>query len=185
MIYITLFFEFFKIGLFAVGGGMVTIPFLYELTDKYSWFTKEILGNMIAISESTPGPVGVNMATYAGINATGIWGGIVATLGLVFPSVVIIVLVSKILEKFKSNKYVAHAFSGIRPGTTGMIASAGIGILFLALFGVDSWQEISFSLLNYKAVILFALTLIITNKIKIHPVFYILAGGIIGAIFAI
>ena len=127
MIYITLFLEFFKIGLFAVGGGMVAIPFLYELTNKYDWFTKEVLGDMIAISESTPGPVGVNMATYAGINASGVLGGIIATLGLVFPSVVIIILVSKILEKFKSNKYVANAFSGIRPGTTGMIASAGIG----------------------------------------------------------
>ena len=185
MTYITLFLEFFKIGLFAVGGGMVTIPFLYELTDKYSWFSKEILGNMIAISESTPGPVGVNMATYAGINAAGILGGITATLGLVFPSVVIIILVSKILEKFKSNKYVGNAFSGIRPGTTGMIASAGIGILFLALFGNSSWREISFSLLNYKALILFIITIIITNKVKLHPVFFILAGGVIGAIFGI
>ena len=185
MIYLTLFLEFFKIGLFAVGGGMVTIPFLYELTDKYTWFTKEILGNMIAISESTPGPVGVNMATYAGINASGLSGGITATLGLIFPSIVIIILVSKILEKFKTNKYVANAFSGIRPGTTGMIASAGLGILFLALFGVDSWKDLSLTILNYKAVILFIVTLIITNKIKIHPVFYILAGGLLGAIFAI
>ena len=98
MIYLSLFFEFFKIGLFAVGGGLATIPFLYALTDKYTWFTKEILGNMIAIAESTPGPVGVNMATYGGINAAGVLGGITATLGLVFPSVVIIIFVAVLTQ---------------------------------------------------------------------------------------
>lgn len=184
MIYFILFFEFFKIGLFAVGGGLATIPFLYILTDKYTWFTKEILGDMIAIAESTPGPVGVNMATYAGINTAGIPGGIVATLGLVFPSIVIIILVAKIFQKFKDNIYVKHAFSGIRPAVTGMIASAGVGILLLAIFGDSSWKTLNFFNLSIKAVILFVITLVITNKIKIHPVFFILAGGIIGAIFS-
>ena len=184
MIFLQLFFEFFKIGLFAIGGGLATIPFLYELTEKYSWFTKEILGNMIAIAESTPGPVGVNMATYAGINAAGIPGGIIATLGLVCPSIIIIIAVAKIFQKFKENKYVKYAFSGIRPAVTGMIASAGLGILFLALFSESNWQLINLSNFSLKAAILFIITLILTRKIKIHPVFFILAGGIVGAIFS-
>lgn len=184
MIYITLFFEFFKIGLFAVGGGLATIPFLYELTDKYGWFSKEMLGNMIAIAESTPGPIGVNMATYSGINAIDIWGGIIATLGLVFPSVVIIIFVAKIFQKFKENKYVKDAFSGIRPAVTGMIASAGIGILFLAIFGQSEWQSVKLSAFSIKSAILFSVILFLIQKIKIHPVFFIIAGGIIGAIFS-
>ena len=184
MIYLNLFIEFFKIGLFAVGGGLATIPFLYALTEKYVWFTKEVLGDMIAIAESTPGPIGVNMATYGGINAAGILGGITATIGLVFPSVVVIIFVAKIFEKFKDNIYVKNAFSGIRPAVTGMIASAGIGILLLALFGESSWQAVQLSNFSFKAGILFIATLILTNKIKIHPVFFILAGGVIGAIFS-
>ena len=100
MIYIKLFLEFFKIGLFAVGGGLATIPFLYDLAEKTSWFTKAELSNMIAVGESTPGPIGVNMATYAGVQTTGILGGISATLGLICPSLIIILIIAKILDKF-------------------------------------------------------------------------------------
>lgn len=185
MIYLQLFYEFFKIGLFAVGGGLATIPFLYSLTDKYTWFTKEILGDMIAIAESTPGPIGVNMSTYAGINAAGIAGGIVATLGLVFPSIVIIFIVAKIFQKFKENMYVKNAFSGIRPAVAGMIASAGIGILLLALFGESSWQDLKLSGFSIKAGLLFVAVLFLSNKFKkLHPIVFILAGGVIGAIFS-
>ena len=109
MIYLKLFYEFFKIGLFAVGGGAATIPFLSSLSEKTAWFTQTDLANMIAISESTPGPIGVNMATYAGFNAGssfgsfwyGIAGGVVATLSLVLPSVIVCIIVYKFLEKFK------------------------------------------------------------------------------------
>ena len=185
MILLQLFYEFFKIGLFAVGGGLATIPFLYSLTEKYSWFTKEILGNMIAIAESTPGPVGVNMATYAGINATGIIGGIVATLGLVCPSIIIIIFVAKIFQKFKENKYVKYAFSGIRPAVTGMIASAGMVILLLALFDQTSLKTLSLSDFSIKAFVLFVSVLLLTNKFKkLHPIIFILVGGIIGVIFS-
>lgn len=184
MIYLQLFYEFFKIGLFAVGGGLATIPFLYSLTDKYAWFTKEILGDMIAIAESTPGPIGVNMATYAGINAAGILGGIAATFGLVSPSIVVIIIVAKIFQKFKENLYVKNAFSGIRPAVTGMIASAGVGILLLALFGDSSWRTLNIGNFSIKAAALFVVTLVATNKTKLHPIVFILAGGVIGAIFS-
>ena len=123
MIYLTLFIEFFKIGLFAIGGGLATIPFLFQLTEKFSWFSVEDLTNMIAVSESTPGPLGVNMATYAGIKAAGSLGGVIATTGLVLPSLIIIILISKVLEKFKSNSLISSAFYGLRPAVAAMIFS--------------------------------------------------------------
>ena len=95
MTYLILFLEFFKIGLFAVGGGLATLPFLSELAGKYPWFDESMLGNMIAVSQSTPGPIGINMATYAGFNAGGVLGGLVATIGIVTPSVIIILIVKK------------------------------------------------------------------------------------------
>ena len=125
MIYLQLFYEFFKTGLFAVGGGLATIPFLSAMTDKYTWFTKAQLADMIAVAESTPGPIGVNTATFAGYNAAGIPGAIIATLSLVLPSYIIILAISKALQKFRDNKYVNDAFTGLRPAATGLI-----GLLF-------------------------------------------------------
>ncbi len=184
MIYLTLFLEYFKIGLFAVGGGLATIPFLYELTEKYTWFTKEILGDMIAVAEATPGPIGVNMATYAGINATGILGGITATMGLICPSIIIILIVAGVFAKFKENTLVKNAFYSIRPVVLGMISSAGLGIFLIALFGSDSIGDLSLFSLNVKASFFFVIMLILTNKIKLHPIFYIALGGLVGALFS-
>ena len=99
MIYLKLFWEFFKIGLFAVGGGMATLPFLQELSVRTGWFPQSLITDMIAVSESTPGPIGINMATYVGCNIAGLPGGIIATLGEVLPSVIIVIIVSKYLEK--------------------------------------------------------------------------------------
>ena len=107
---VLLFIEFFKTGLFAIGGGLATLPFLYDLSDKYDWFDRGMLANMIAISESTPGPIGVNMSTYAGFNAEGVVGGIVATVALVMPSLIIIIIVAKFLGKFNDNKYKIYNF---------------------------------------------------------------------------
>lgn len=193
MIYLILFLEFFKTGLFSIGGGLATIPFLYEMADKYPWFTRPMLGDMIAISESTPGPIGVNMATYSGIQGGllhgGLWagllGGFVATFGLVLPSVIIIILVYKVFEKFKSNRQVQNAFYGIRPAVTGMIASAGLGMVELALLNTEAFQATGSvaSLFQMKSIILFVVLLVLTNKIKIHPIFYILFAGIVGIIF--
>lgn len=112
MTLITLFLEFFKIGLFSVGGGLATLPFLYDLADRYDWFTRVQLIDMIAISESTPGPIGVNMATFAGYNTAGIIGGFTATMGIVVPALLVIITIAKVLDKFKDNKYVQSAFYG-------------------------------------------------------------------------
>ena len=130
MTFLHLFIEFFKTGLFAIGGGLATIPFLEDIARRYTWFTTEQLTDMIAISESTPGPIGVNMATYAGYQAgyaeggvlLGILGGLVATLSLVLPSVIVILIIAGFLEKFKENKLVKNTFYCLRPAVIGMLA---------------------------------------------------------------
>ncbi len=136
MIYLTLFFEFFKIGLFAIGGGLVTVPFLFDLAESYNWFTAKELADMIAVSESTPGPLGVNMATFAGFHAAGVFGGVVATLGLVMPSVIIIIMVAKLLAQYQCNVRVQRILDGIRPAVIALILFAGLQIGKLALIDV-------------------------------------------------
>lgn len=171
-------FEFFKTGLFAVGGGLATIPFLYHIAEKYGWLDINMLPNMIAVSESTPGPIGVNMATYVGFQSHGIIGAIVTTLSLVFPSVVIIILISKILDKFKSNHFVQDAFYGLRPAVTALIASAGVTVLKSALFN----EGFSVSI---KALVLFASLMAIRLIFKkIHPIFIIVIAAATGVVFS-
>ncbi len=137
-----LFFEFFKAGLFAIGGGLATLPFLSDMADKYTWFTHEILVNMVAISESTPGPLGVNMATYAGFNAGGVLGAVVAVIGLLMPSVLIVILiVAKFYTRYRENTLVQDIFGCLRPVATGLIAAAGASVIIIALFGSEfSWS---------------------------------------------
>lgn len=183
--FLILFSEFFKIGLFAVGGGLATIPFLYELCDKYAWFTKEDLTNMIAVSESTPGPIGVNMATYTGFTnglylggaGLGWLGGIVSTLGLITPSVIVVIFVAKILEKFKENKYVEYGFYGLRPAVVGLISAAVYGIFKTSLFN-------NFERFDIRAWVIFLPLLFVSFKFpKVHPVVIILVGAIAGVLF--
>jgi len=186
--WLLLFFEFFKIGLFSVGGGLATLPFLYKLADKYDWFTHGMIADMVAISESTPGPLGVNMATYTGYQFGGPLGSIIATVGLVFPSVVIIIMISKFLQRFRKNSYVEDVFYMIRPAVTGLIGAAGFSVIISALFHMKRITELSmenfFGLLRIKECILFAVMLILTNKYKKHPVLYIAIGAVVGIIFA-
>ena len=117
---ITLFLEFLKIGTFTVGGGLATLPFLFELADKYQWFSYEELMNMVAISESTPGPIGINMATYVGYNVANIIGAIAASIATIIPALFFIVLIAKFLGKFKDNKYVQAIFYGLRPAVAAL-----------------------------------------------------------------
>ena len=139
MIYLRLFWEFFKVGLFSVGGGLATLPFLYSLGAKTGWFSTADVANMLAVSESTPGPIGVNMATYAGFDCAGVLGGVVATLGLVTPSVIVIVLIAMALQAFRTNKYVDAAFYTLRPASTGLIAAAGWSVFALVLVNLDAY----------------------------------------------
>ena len=189
MIYLTLFIEFFQIGLFAVGGGMATLPFLMDLTRKYDWYTAGDLANMVAISESTPGPVGINMATYAGYNAAGIPGAVLATLALVFPSMVVIILVSKVLKKFAENRFVDGVFYTIRPAVTAMIAAAGWTVLSTSVIDISAvsagWSFDGFlAMFHPVALVLFAAAFA-ASKIwkKLHPIALIAAGAAVGIIF--
>ena len=196
MIYLQLFLEFFKTGLFAIGGGMATIPFLYDLSDKTGWFTHNDLANMIAVGESTPGPIGVNMATYVGY-VTGmqqggvlsaVLGAVIATLGLITPSVIVILIVAAILKSFRNNRYVESAFYGLRPASTGLIAAAGFSVIAANLFFKDVWQQGSFlGAFNWKGIVLAILLWMATNVFKktkkLHPIVFIGFSALIGILF--
>lgn len=190
MIFLYLFIEFFKTGLFSIGGGLATIPFLTAMSEKWGWFTRETLGNMIAVGESTPGPIGVNMATYVGYTVGydkfgtlgAILGGFIATFALVLPSVIIIVIVARILKAFKENKFVSRSFYAIRPAVTGMIATAAVTMIKSGIFTKSG--DSLLKMLDIKAAILFAVLFVCTNKIKLHPIFYIIIAGAAGAIFS-
>jgi chromate transporter len=190
MLYLRLFYEFFKTGLFAVGGGMATLPFLYNMSDSTGWFTHGQLADMVAVSESTPGPIGVNMATYVGFETAGVPGAVIATLGLVTPSIIIILLIAKVLKAFRENQYVDSAFYGLRPCSVGLIAAAGVLVLKLALLNTDLFATTGavLDLFNIKAIILAAVLIVCTryvNKLKdLHPIFFIAASAVVGIVFA-
>lgn len=177
MTLITLFLEFFKIGLFSVGGGLATLPFLYKLAENYDWFTKVELIDMIAISESTPGPIGVNMATFAGFNTAGILGGVTATMGIVVPALLVIILIAKVLDKFKQNKYVISAFYGIRPAVAALILASAWNVIQTTLFDTDA-QGLAF--FNWPALLCFAILYFLLVKYKKHPVLYIGLAALAG-----
>ena len=184
MIFLQLFYEFFKTGLFAVGGGLATLPFLEDISQRTGWFTSAQLADMLAISESTPGPIGVNMATYVGFETAGILGALCATAGLVMPSVIIIVLVSKVLEKFRTNTYVEAAFYGLRPASVAMVASAGIGVAMTTLLNLTAS---GFAVLRWRELVLAAVILALTNFVpkvkKFHPIVFIALAAAVGIIF--
>lgn len=189
-LYLRLFWEFFKTGLFAVGGGMATLPFMYDISDKTGWFTHSMLADMVAVSESTPGPIGVNMATYVGFVTGGIPGAVIATLGLVTPSVIVILLIARVLKAFRENQYVDAGFYGLRPCSVGLIAAAGVLVVKLALFNTELYASTGAiaDLFNIKALILAAVLLVATRCIKklkgLHPIVFILASAVIGIVFS-
>lgn len=180
MIYIRLFYEFFKAGLFAIGGGLATLPFLQEIGQKTGWFTSHDLMDLIAISESTPGPIGINAATYAGFHASGVLGGVVATLGLVAPSIIIIILVSKVLEKFKESELVQHIFYGLRPASTGLIAAAGFSVVLTTLLSVTELPTDPVGAFNWFGIVLAVILYWAIKKFNKHPVVYIGASALVG-----
>ncbi len=185
MIYLTLFLEFFKIGLFSVGGGLATIPFLYDLIDKYNWYNESVLIDMIAVSESTPGPIGINMATFSGYKASGICGGILATLGLILPSIIIIIILAQFLQKFKDSVLVKSIFTALRPAVTALIAAAGFQVFKISILNIDKFNKITnlFDLINFKSLALLLLLLFSIRKYKKHPIVYIASAAIIGIVF--
>ncbi len=174
--------EFFKTGLFAVGGGLATIPFLKEMSIKYGWFTMDRLTTMIAVSESTPGPIGVNMATYVGYEMFGLPGAVSATLSLIAPSIIVILIISRILDAFRDSKTVKAVFGGFRPAVVGFILSAVISI-YRTAFVLEG--TVLTEMVNWKALILYAVLLAFyLKREKTHPIVLILLAGFAGAVFA-
>lgn len=193
MIFLRLFFEFAKVGLFAVGGGLATIPFLQDMGARTGWFTDVDLTTMIAVSESTPGPMGVNMATYVGFQtgslaggpAGGVAGAVLATLGLITPSVIVIVIIAGFLQKFRQSKTVDAVFSGLRPASTALIAAAGLSVALSVLITVGGASEHAFAIHWPSAALTAAVFLCMQHKKlkKLHPAAFIAIAAAIGAVF--
>ena len=190
MILLRLFWEFFKTGLFAVGGGMATLPFLYDMSARTGWFTQARLADMIAVSESTPGPIGVNMATYVGFETAGIPGAVVATLGLICPSIIIILLLARVLKQFRESKTVDAVFYGLRPCSIALIAAAGLLVARVTFLNQDALAA-GFNpaeLLRWKELLLAAVLLVLTRFVeplkKLHPVVFIALSAAVGILFA-
>ena len=183
MLYLRLFYEFFKTGLFAVGGGLATLPFLNDMADRTGWFTRAQLADMLAVSESTPGPIGVNMATYVGFTTGGVLGSLIATLGLITPSIVIILIVANLLKAFRDSKYVSAAFYGLRPASTAMVAAAGVSVVLLALLDTSAS---GLAIFRWREIALAAVILVLTRwtpKVKdFHPIVFIALGAVVGVL---
>ena len=194
-IYLQLYWEFFKTGLFAIGGGMATLPFLKDIGASTGWYTYSDLMNMLAVSESTPGPIGINMATFVGYLVGGLPGAVIATLGEVTPSIIVILLIAVLLKNFQDNQYVNWAFYGLRPASTGLIGGACVAVMLEVLtfvhisaggivntFGLERGQ-----IFNLPALALAAVLLVLTNWVKKvkewHPIVFIGLSAVVGVIF--
>lgn len=185
MIYLRLFWEFFQIGIFAIGGGLATLPFLQRLSEKTGWYTLADLANMIAISESTPGPIGINMATYTGFHVAGVAGSIIATLGIIFPATVMVVIVAGFLEKFSHSRTVQQVFYGLRPASVGLICAAAYSVLTISLLNINAYRAVGqiAALFEWKSIALAAVLFFAMSKWKLHPALYIAISAVVGIVF--
>ena len=187
MTLLRLFFEFAKTGAFAVGGGMATIPFLQDMAERTGWFTNADLTTMIAVSESTPGPIGINMATYVGYQTAGVPGAVAASLGLVFPAMILITVIACFLQKFRQSKTVEAVFYGLRPASTALIASAGLSVAasVLVLTGSDPNQLGHTFAIHWPALALTVVVFLCMRHKKLrnlHPVVFIGISALVGAV---
>lgn len=197
-ILIRLYWELFKTGLFAVGGGLATLPFLQDIGESTGWYTYSDLMNMLAVSESTPGPIGINMATYVGFTIAGVPGAVIATIGEVTPSIIVILIVAALLKSFRENRFVNDGFYGLRPASTGLIGAAGITIILEVMTNIQTLSsesgiinqfavESGASLINWPPVALAAIILVLTNWVKptknLHPIIFIAFSAVVGVVF--
>ena len=172
MIYLLIAWAFLKIGLFAIGGGLVTVPFLFDLAEQYGWFNNQELTDIIAIAGSLPGPVGINMAAYAGFYAANLGGGILAPLCEALPSMLIIYIIARLLNKWHENKYMQKVLDGIKPAVLTLIVYAAWAVA----------REIDF---NNQKILLTGAFIVVMHYWKINAVFYILCAGCIGILLKI
>ena len=179
-----LFINFCKIGIFAVGGGYAVVPFVFEMADNSNginasgWLTREFTGNMLAVAQSLPGPIGGNLAAYTGFHYAGILGGLIAALALITPSLIILILVARTLETYRKNRYVISLFSGLRPAAAGLLSAAAFGAIALSIRNTAApvWYEY----LRWKESLIFLLLFFLIYKFKKHPIIYIAAAGAAG-----
>ncbi len=177
MIYLQLFLEFLKVGLFTVGGGLASLPFLEDMAETTGWFTHQQLADMVAISESTPGPIGINMATYVGFTSAGLLGSVLATLGFIIPALFIVTIVSRFLKKFSENKFVKGAFYGLRAVSGALICSALVSVIKISLINIPLFQETGsfFDLISIPGLLLAAACWFVLKKWNPHPI--VILGG--------
>ena len=180
MIYLRIYLIFFKIGLFTIGGGLAALPLLQESLLKDDWVTHEEFIDMIAVSQSTPGPIGINMATYAGFKAHSVLGALVATAGMVTPSVIIIILIARFMRDFNDHPSVQSVLAALRPTSVGLIAAAtwfifGTSVIQADLIGQSGWFD-------WKAAAIFVLLATGYRIKKAHPIIYIVIGGLLGIV---
>ncbi len=170
MIYLQLFLEFFHIGLFSFGGGYATLPFLFHIAETKDWYSAKQLTDMIAISSITPGPVGVNVATFAGYTTSGILGALIATTSVILPSIIIVIIISKLLQQFKHNPYVRSVIYTIKPAGCGLLAAVGVNMFLnnINLFGM----------------VLFVALLILSFIKKRDPLFYLGVSALFGLLYS-
>ena len=185
MILLRLFWEFFKTGMFSVGGGLATLPFIYDISDKTGWFTHQQIADMIAVAESTPGPIGINMATYVGFTTAGAVGSLVATLGIITPDIIIILIIASFLKKFRESRLVESAFYGLRPASAALIAAAGWSVVKISLIHLDAASLAS--VFQWKAIVLAVVVWLLTNVVKQtkkwHPLAFIALSAVVGVLF--
>ncbi|MEG1996550.1 MAG: chromate transporter [Oscillospiraceae bacterium] len=177
-----LFWTFFKIGLFTIGGGYAMIPLIQQEVERYSWIASDDLINFIAISESTPGPFAINIATFVGMNSYGIWGAVLATCGVVLPSFIIILVIAKYFHKFSDNIYVKASLSGLRPVVIGLMLSTAFTIAISNFFSNLS-INISQISVNVKGIIIFVIVLLLSKLLKLHPILIIIISAGLGIVF--
>jgi chromate transporter len=180
-----LYLEFFKIGIFAVGGGLATLPFLFQMAgDRFTfiqqggWLSSEMVGNFLAIAECSPGAIGVNVAAQTGFQYGGIAGGFLAALGLISPAIAVIAVVTRVLQSFRESKITAAVFAGLRPAALGILCAAGFGVWKLALY--NSGGTVWYTLIRWRECVILAALFVLIFKLKAHPVLYIALGAIAG-----
>ena len=185
-----LFVNYFRIGFFAIGGGLATLPFLFEIADSSEWLTREAIANMLAAAQSLPGAIGVNLAAYVGFVYAGPAGGFTAAAGLIAPSIIIIIIVARILRSFKESKIVQSVFTAFRPAAAGLLSAAGFSAIMLSVWNTaaasagsipPAWYEY----IRWKELILLGILFFLVYKFKKHPLLYIAGAAALGIILGL
>jgi len=185
LIYLKLFWSFFQIGLFSIGGGYAAMPIIQkQVVDLNKWLSMKEFVDIVTISQMTPGPIAINASTFVGMRISGVWGAIIATAGCVTPSLIIVLILAYVYYKYQDLWVISGALNGLRPAVVALIASAGLSILLMALFNgkVDSWLSIHLSQIDVVAVTLFTAGFVVLRKFKPNPIYVMLGSGIVGLI---